>query len=112
MPDMKGKRMWLKAKTAQNKSYLEWIRWQPCCACHPQAHKLKGAARIGAGEIAHHYGRTGKGTGQKCSDYETVPICFVHHDEVHHKGRRRFENRYGIRFDEIGPAYREVFNAN
>lgn len=50
-------------------AYLALVRQQPCCAAY-----LGGCE----GPIeADHVGR--RGLGQKCSDYETIALCRLHH---------------------------------
>ncbi|WP_430442356.1 DUF968 domain-containing protein [Providencia huaxiensis] len=56
-----------------NDNYLKWVKSQPCCVCNSIAHD------------AHHligYGQGGMGT--KAHDLFTIPLCRVHHDELHH----------------------------
>lgn len=55
--------------------------------------------------IAHHWGSTGKGIGQKCTDFETVPFCANHHIECHTIGSKRFQERYHIEFEKISSSY-------
>jgi len=49
--------------------------------------------------IAHHFGKTGKGMGQKCSDLETVPLCVSCHNFLHTSpiGNKRFQKHSGLR---------------
>lgn len=50
--------------------FLAFVRSQPCyiLGCFEKAE-------------AHHFGRRGK--SQRCSDYETVPLCHDHHMAWH-----------------------------
>ena len=63
--------------TPESEPYLKFIRSKPCCFC------LKKS-------VAHHESITGKGTGKKCSDYETVPLCFECHERRHRIGKYSF----------------------
>lgn len=58
-------------------------------------------------EEVHHYGTTGKGMGQKCSDYETVPICQKHHSEIESpsSSQKIVQKKYGISFEEVSKTY-------
>lgn len=50
----------------QDPAFLAHVRTHACIACNTRA-----------GVEAHHWGK--RGAGQKCSDYETVPLCHVCH---------------------------------
>ncbi|MGO2307015.1 MAG: DUF968 domain-containing protein [Providencia sp.] len=55
-----------------SEKYLKWVKSQPCCICNSIAND------------AHHligYGQGGMGT--KAHDLFTIPLCRVHHDELH-----------------------------
>lgn len=58
------------ASPARSAAHLERVRALPCCVC----------GRPGPSH-AHHHGP--RGVGQKTSDYRTVPLCAMHHDEWH-----------------------------
>lgn len=75
-----------KEKTFRSKKYLEFIRSQPCLICqHPESDP-------------HHETLSGKGTGLKGPDNETIPLCKTHHDERHRVGRETFYNKHGFRW--------------
>jgi hypothetical protein len=61
--------------------HLDWIRTQPCvvehCWMRAEAHHVRSAANAG--------------TGMKPEDRWAVPLCAVHHAQVHHRGRLAFE---------------------
>lgn len=66
--------------------YLAWIRRQPCVCCG--ARRYIEAAHVGA-----------RGLGQKCSDYETLPLCGNHHvqgPESHHVLGKNFFGHWGL----------------
>ena len=54
-----------------------------------------------AGGEVHHAGSYGKGTGQKCSDHQTIPICRKHHYEHDSIGKKKFQEKYDIDFKDI-----------
>jgi hypothetical protein len=56
--------------------YLTFVRAHQCCWCGAQA------------DHAHHFDRRhgGGGTGIKCHDTFTVPLCARCHDSVHNGG--------------------------
>ena len=72
-----------KTKTERDKAYLEYIRTLPC-----SVRRCKHTP-----SIYHHV--DGWGTGMKCSDYLTIPLCFQHHAEVH-RGKKTFADKYHL----------------
>ena len=57
--------------------------------------------RLGAGHtpVCVHHIRDGQGTGQRASDFLTIPLCHEHHQGasgIHGLGTRRFERVYGV----------------
>jgi hypothetical protein len=68
--------------------YLDFIRGLPClyCKCRP-----------GEGQVvqAHHEGKrlAGGGIGIKGCDFDTVPLCPIHHGEYHQRGQIGFWTR-------------------
>ncbi|MEE8382237.1 MAG: hypothetical protein V3R78_10245 [Thermodesulfobacteriota bacterium] len=71
-----------KTRTPRSKSYLAYIRRKPCLIIN-----CKGEA------IPHH--SSAGGVGIKCSDYHTIPLCHIHHDEIH-RGQTTFLDKYAI----------------
>ncbi len=63
--------------------YHDWMAHFPCLinvGCYPQA-------------VGHHVKTVGAG-GQ---DFKNeVPLCVIHHGEVHRIGRKAFERKYGL----------------
>lgn len=88
----------MKNKYAKDEAYLEWIKKQSCCV---------SGTRLMINP--HHYGRTGKGIGQKCSDYETVPLSWESHQLCHRIGNKKFQALYGINFEFVGEKLRERY---
>jgi len=78
-----------KSPPARDDAYKAWISSKPCL--------IPGCIR--RTEVAH-VGTTGKGTGQKCSDYEAVPLCYYHHHEQHCRGVKWFQRRYRVDFEK------------
>ncbi len=63
--------------------YLQWVKSQPCCVCGATA------------DDGHHiigYGQGGIGT--KAHDLFTIPLCRVHHSELH-KDPKQWEQENG-----------------
>ena len=66
-----------------NDNYLQWVKKQPCCICNAMA------------DDAHHligYGQGG--TGTKAHDLFTIPLCRIHHSELH-KDPNGWEREHG-----------------
>lgn len=59
--------------------YREFVRLLPCAA-----HRLGACAR----EVQFHHAAP-SGLGQKCSDYDGIPLCDGHHDQWHDGGSGR-----------------------
>lgn len=60
-------------KPTRSRSYLDWVKRQPCVQCGGEAH-----------DPHHRYGAGwSKGMGTKVSDLWTIPLCRQHHDELH-----------------------------
>lgn len=68
-----------KPSRLQNRTYLDWIRRQPCLIDHVVAQ-------------AHH--TTSRGAGG--SDFRAVPLCHAHHREFHRLGKLRFEEKHRV----------------
>lgn len=66
-----------------NDKYLQWVKSQPCCVC--------GATS----DDAHHLiGHGQGGVGTKAHDLFTIPLCRVHHGELH-KDPNGWESEHG-----------------
>ena len=66
-----------------NDNYLQWVKSQPCCVCGATA------------DDAHHligYGQGGMGT--KAHDLFTIPLCRIHHSELH-RDPKEWESEHG-----------------
>ena len=77
---------------ARDAKYLAWIRTQPCIVC---------IGVDGPSEAAHIGPH---GMAQKASDYDTLPICAVHHRELQaslHKMGRRFWDTFDLNREEL-----------
>ncbi|WP_432652970.1 DUF968 domain-containing protein [Providencia rettgeri] len=72
-----------KFKRWTSDEYIKWVKSQPCCVCGATA------------DDAHHligYGQGG--TGTKAHDLFTIPLCRVHHSELH-KDPNGWEREHG-----------------
>lgn len=70
-------------KPARSKEHLAFVRSLPCCV----------SGRTFCVEAAH-VGR--RGMGQKCSDFETIPLNALYHREQHRIGLRAFQRIYEL----------------
>jgi hypothetical protein len=64
-----------RTRRLRDKRHLEFVTTQPCLACgrHPcEAHHLRFAQP--------------RALGRRVSDEFTVPLCRIHHDEIHRRG--------------------------
>ncbi|XOY31759.1 DUF968 domain-containing protein [Proteus cibi] len=63
----------------ENTQWLQWVKTQPCCVCGQQA------------DDPHHIiGHGMGGMGTKAHDLFTIPLCRIHHDELH-RGPKQWE---------------------
>ncbi|ENU1229319.1 DUF968 domain-containing protein [Providencia rettgeri] len=72
-----------KFKRWTSDEYLKWVKSQSCCVCGATA------------DDAHHligYGQGG--TGTKAHDLFTIPLCRIHHSELH-KDPNGWEREHG-----------------
>ena len=88
-----------KINPSRDKKYRAWVRTHPCLACSVSDETIAD----------HHIHKLG--TGIKCSDYETVPVCYDHHQEVE-KSREDFERRYGLDLKEEAERRKEEWDGN
>ncbi|WP_306801899.1 DUF968 domain-containing protein [Providencia sp. PROV257] len=72
-----------KFKRWTSDEYIKWVKSQPCCVC--------GATS----DDAHHLiGHGQGGMGTKAHDLFTIPLCRVHHGELH-KDPNEWEREHG-----------------
>lgn len=72
---------------------------------------------LGHGETpAHvHHMRTGKGMGQRASNYETIPLCPTHHQNgghgvAIHAGQKTWEANFGTEIELLEQVKQELNN--
>lgn len=77
-------------KPARSKAHLSFIRSLPCTifGCR---HRYTEAAHVG----------WTKGLAQKCSDFETIPLCPAHHREQHRMGLKAFTRKHSLDLSQI-----------
>ena len=87
--------------TWKSKKYLDYIRNQPCVIC---GHKSE----------AHHVRKSSNsGTAKKPGDYWCIPICTLHHSELHHFGFNTFLKNHNIDlYEELFRLTRGYIEAN
>lgn len=99
---LKQKRATARRGAEKAPKYLEFIRSLVCEACYPCG--LGDHVQANPTEAAHVGSR---GVGQKCSDYETIPLCSYHHrtgPEAHHVIGKAFWEHHGIDRDALPRA--------
>ncbi len=76
-----------KLKRWECPKYLQWVKSQPCCVCGQQA------------DDPHHIiGYSTGGTGTKAHDSFTIPLCRIHHDELH-RDPAAWEQKHGSQLE-------------
>jgi len=76
-----------KRKRWENETYTRWVKSQACACCGKQA------------DDPHHIiGHGQGGMGTKAHDLFVIPLCRMHHDELH-ADTRRFEENYGSQIE-------------
>jgi len=77
----------VKEGTKRDAAYLAYIRQKNCLIC-----------QVAPPVQAHHWAK--HGTGIKCSDYDTVPLCWECHGKWHNGefSKTSFSHRYFIGF--------------
>jgi hypothetical protein len=68
-------------------NYREWIRMQPCLVNKGLPCRVNG--------LRHPHHVKTRGAGGKDAQ-NLVPLCVVHHQELHDTGRTSFETKYGL----------------
>ncbi|MBI6513291.1 DUF968 domain-containing protein, partial [Proteus sp. PR00174] len=67
----------------ESHDWLQWVKTQPCCVCGQQA------------DDPHHIiGHGMGGMGTKAHDLFTIPLCRIHHDELH-RDPKQWETTHG-----------------
>lgn len=82
-------------------AYRAFIRSQPCICCGSR--RYVECAHVGI-----------RGMGQKCSDYDTLPLCSAHHvqgPESHHVLGRRFWTVWGLDRTSLIEKYQQEYLA-
>lgn len=93
-----------KLNPERDKKYRAWVRTHPCLVGRYFVNPFK---EICQGQVVDHHIES-LGTGIKCSDYLTVPVCNAHHREVE-RSREIFEKRYNIDLKEEAERLRREY---
>ncbi len=78
---------YFKTKPYRSEKYKKFIRSKPCLTCGS------------SGSEHHHESLSGGGTGTKCPDNESLPLCFECHNERHHIGRDTFFEKHELDYE-------------
>ena len=81
-----------------SKGHMKWVRQRFACAVSDRKHAGE-SKRIGCGGTmhAHHVVTRGSGGG----DDNVVPLCGLHHDQIHRLGTLSFQRLYGVNLEEM-----------
>lgn len=97
---------------ARDRAYLAWIRRFGCVACLNST-IIAPKNPLWDDIEAAHVGPI-RGLGQKCSDYETIPLCEQHHRlgrDSQHRLQKKFFDHHGLDraalISELNSRYRE-----
>lgn len=82
--------------------YLDFIRKQKC---------LVGHGCLGITHAHHVRTITNSAMGKKPDDLFCIPLCFLHHQELHQKGKYTFYRKYNIDIDETLIKYNSEYEA-
>ncbi len=120
-------------KPARDKAYRDWINGLPCVVCflRPRSTDAVSSCFLGGMPVSRlemfisiithrhefngwaseccHVGQAGKGMRQKCSDYETIPMCSDHHREQHGPDGATFFERHPIPLQQAFAALRKAY---
>ncbi len=78
-----------KLRRWENKKYVRWVKSEPCCVCGG-----------GCCDPHHIIGHGKGGMGTKANDLKTIPLCRIHHDEIHGSaGVKAWEAKHGSQID-------------
>ena len=87
-----------KPKRIKDPKYLEWIKKRVCLCAYTWC----------GGDIVPHHIEAG-GMGTKCDDTKTIPLCAKHHRELHDKGKKAFQETYGVDFEKLVGIYQDMY---
>jgi hypothetical protein len=77
-----------KPKRYESEAFLRFVRTQPCVVCESANY----------GEVdAHHVETRGSGG----SDLSAIPLCRMHHTEIHMVGVDTFARRHRVFYDQV-----------
>jgi hypothetical protein len=78
-----------KTKQQPNKKYKEWIKTLGCLICRRPSEP-------------HHQPKKGHGAkGKKTDDLRCLPLCHLHHMELHQQGRETFASKHDLNYEEV-----------
>ena len=76
-----------KPQYIRSEKWLRWVKTQPCVCCGKQA------------DDPHHLIGHGNGVmGSKADDLDCIPLCRIHHNELH-QNVKAFEEKYGSQIE-------------
>lgn len=89
------------------KDYLNRVASLGCIVCKNLGYGVTPAH-------VHHI-RTGKGMGQRASNYETIPLCPTHHQHgghgvAIHAGQKTWEANFGTEIELLEQVKQELNN--
>lgn len=87
-----------KKPTKIEKQHMALVASIPCCVC-------------GAMPVNVHHIRTGQGIGMKASSFETIPLCYNHHqgkEGIHAIGTKTWQKKYGSELDFLNETQQRI----
>ena len=95
----------MKAATKHEREHMGRIAALGCCVCRNQGE--------GPTPAAVHHIRAGQGASQRASNYLTIPLCGIHHQNgghgvAIHAGQTTWERMYGTELELLAQTIADL----
>lgn len=92
--------MFQKIARIEDPDFIEWIKSLKC---------LVNARHMGQ-TVHHHVNKKGHGSmGSKTDDRRCIPLCVLHHNEVHQIGAKTFALKYELDYEIVIEALNRLY---